>query len=226
MNNFILPLAVLLLSAVSFFLMLRDREKNPVREGVSVDQDKPQGVEKPMMIYSVIMVAITCAIAFMLPKWFPENGFFPNMKRVMLLCVIWPIAYIDYVTYRIPNTFILFGLICRAVLIPFEFLFNADAALPNLIGEAITAGALFIASMLCAICAKGSIGYGDIKLFVVMGLLLGMAATWSAIFTSLLICLVVSLVLLATKKKNRKDVIPFGPEIVIGTFISVCLTGM
>lgn len=225
MRNFILPLAVLFLSAISFFLMLRDREKNPVRQGEEVDPEKLESMEKPMLIYSAIMVVITMVIAFMLPKWFPGNSFFANMKRVMLMSVIWPIAYIDYVTYRIPNTFILFGLICRAVLLPFEFIFDS-MALATLIGEAIAAGGLFIASMLCAICVKGSIGYGDIKLFVVMGLMLGMMATWSAIFTSLLICLVVSVVLLATKKKGRRDVIPFGPEIVIGTFISICLTGM
>ena len=226
MRNYILPLAVLFLSAISFFLMLRDREKNPVREGQVADPEKLQSVEMPLLIYSVIMVILTAAIAFMLPKWFPGNGFFGNMKRVMLLCVLWPIAYIDFLTYRIPNTFILYGLICRAILIPFEFLFDGGNVLPNLIGEVIAAAALFAASMLCALCVKGSIGFGDIKLFVVMGLMLGLAATWSAIFTSLLICLVVSLVLLATKKKGRKDVIPFGPEIVIGTFISVCLTGM
>ena len=95
-----------------------------------------------------------------------------------------------------------------------------------LISEVVAAGALFAAAMLCSVRAKGSIGFGDIKPFVVLGLFLGTTGSWGAIFTALLVSLPTVLFLMATKRKGRKDSIPFGPAIVIGTFISVCLTGM
>ena len=95
-----------------------------------------------------------------------------------------------------------------------------------LLSEIIAAAALFIAAVLCTLCIKNSIGYGDIKLFIVMGLLLGLTGIWSAIFLSLIVSFVVSVYFLITKKKGRKDLIPFGPALVIGTYLSVCLSGM
>ena len=86
--------------------------------------------------------------------------------------------------------------------------------------------ALLLAAFLCTLLMKNSVGAGDMKLFVVMGLLLGMHGIWGAIFASLIVSFVVAIVLLVSKKKTRKDAIPFGPALVVGTFLSVFLTGM
>lgn len=226
MLNYILPVIVAVLCAVSLTLLRRDRKEHPLREGETLPEDAaaaPDG--KILWIYSGIMIALTLGASVLFCTVYADNNIFVSIKRLALLCVIWPVAYIDFKTYRIPNTFILFGLACRVVLLPFELLFD-DQMLTYLISEVIAAGALLLACVLCALCLKGSIGFGDMKLFVVMGLLLGLDAIWSAVFTSLLISFVISAFLLITKKKTRKDAIPFGPAIVIGTYISVCLTGM
>ena len=47
-----------------------------------------------------------------------------------------------------------------------------------------------------------------------------------SVFVSLIVSFVISAVLLVTKKKKRRDVIPFAPALMIGTYISVFLTGM
>lgn len=226
MLNYILPVMVAVLCIISFTLLRRDRQEHPLREGEEI----PEGAEIPndsktVWIYSGIMVALTMGASVLFCTLYKDNDIFVSIKRLALLCVIWPVAYIDFKTYRIPNTFIIFGLACRVVLLPFELLFS-DQIMPNVISELIAAGALLLACILCAVCLKGSIGFGDMKLFVVMGLLLGLEAIWSAVFTALLISFVISAFLLITKKKTRKDAIPFGPAIVIGTYISICLTGM
>lgn len=226
MQQWILPAATLVVCGISFFLLLRDREKHPVREGMEVNTEKQPLEQKLMLGYSIAAVAATFLVSLLLPGMFPGHTVFDNLKRVLLLAVIWPVAYIDLRTYRIPNAFILLGLAVRAVLLPFEFLTDDRRAMYMLISEGVAAGALFAAAMLCAVCAKGSIGFGDIKLFIVIGLFLGTTGSWGAIFSALVISLVAALFLMATKRKGRKDSIPFGPAIVIGTFISVCLTGM
>ena len=105
-------------------------------------------------------------------------------------------------------------------------IFERNYILGNLIAEVVAAVAIALAAFLCSICMKNSIGYGDIKLFIVMGLLLGMNGIWSAVFVSLIVAFFAAIALLITKKKGRKDVVPFAPAIVIGTYVSVILTGM
>lgn len=220
MQNLIFPLAALFACMFSFFLFLRDGEKTP---SLQTEEKQP---ERGVLIYSAVMIVLTVALSVLIPRLFPESSPMSVMKRVLLISVIWPVAYIDFKTYRIPNAFVLFGLVVRAVLLVFELLQQDDIWKYTLISEGVAAGALFAAAMLCGICFKGSIGFGDVKMFVVLGLFLGMEGSWSAIFSALLISLAVAIVLLATKKKGRKDAIPFGPAIVLGTYLSVCLTGM
>ena len=217
------PLLTILMCLLSFYLFLRDEERIPSDSGESRVTGQ---MNMSAIIYSVVMILLTLVLSVLIPRMFPDIGNMAVLKRVLLLAVIWPIAYIDFHTYRIPNAFVVYGLGVRACVLVFELLFNDGALVYTLISEGIAAGALFIASMLCAVCMKGSIGFGDIKLFLVMGLFLGMEVCWSAVFSALVISLVVALFLLATKKKSRKDTMPFGPAIVMGTYLSVCLTGM
>ena len=137
------------------------------------------------------MITVTLGASVLFCTLYADNNIFVSIKRLALLSVIWPVAYIDFKTYRIPNTFILFGLGCRAALLPFELLFY-DQFFTALLSEVIAAGALLLACILCALCLKGSIGFGDMKLFIVMGLLLGLDGIWSAVFTSLLISFVIA----------------------------------
>ena len=151
----------------------------------------------------------------------PQTLMLQILKRTLLLAVIWPLAYTDYKTYRIPNIFIILGLIIRVIILAFEFLFyNLETALSILLFDAIAAAGLLLASFLCGLILKNSIGMGDMKLFAIMGLMLGMDIL-SSVFVSLLIAFIVSIVLLISKKKTKKDMIPFGPCVVIGTFVSI-----
>lgn len=219
----LIPIVTVVLCAVSFMLLLRDTKDNRAKEGLSSTESV---VTKSMLIYSVIMVIVTVAASVLFCTIYKDNSLLTSVKRMSLLCVLWPIAYIDIKSYRIPNVFIILGLSCRVIIFPFELIFENNGVWMILLSEIIAAAALFIAAVLCTLCIKNSIGYGDIKLFIVMGLLLGLTGIWSAIFLSLIVSFVVSVYFLITKKKGRKDLIPFGPALVIGTYLSVCLSGM
>lgn len=68
---------------------------------------------------------------------------------------------------------------------------------------------------------KEAMGFGDVKLMGALGLYFGLSHIVIITLVSFLIGAVLSIVLLATKIKKTDEYIPFGPFIVIATFISM-----
>ncbi|MDP3441557.1 MAG: A24 family peptidase, partial [Ignavibacteria bacterium] len=67
---------------------------------------------------------------------------------------------------------------------------------------------------------SGGIGGGDIKLIAIAGLLLGYKATLVAFFIASILGGSVAVYLLATKQKERKSLIAFGPYLCIGIYFA------
>ncbi|MGX1899976.1 prepilin peptidase [Thermolongibacillus altinsuensis] len=84
-----------------------------------------------------------------------------------------------------------------------------DAFLGALVGF----GVLF----LIALISKGGMGGGDIKLFALVGLVLGIKMTLLAFFLSTLYGTIFGLIGMAIGKVKRGQPMPFGPAIVVGT---------
>jgi leader peptidase (prepilin peptidase) / N-methyltransferase len=68
-----------------------------------------------------------------------------------------------------------------------------------------------------ALISKGGMGGGDIKLFAVIGLALGVKLTILAFFLSTLVGTIFGLVGMAMGRVKRGEPMPFGPAIVLGT---------
>lgn len=202
-------------SGMAFWLLCRDQ----------ADWEEKK-VNRGYLWYSAVMSLLAMGIAVMMCTIYKDNQFLFSLKRLCLIAIIWPAAYVDYKTYRIPNSLIGAGLTMRLVIFMLELFFYGSQAWYILLPELIASGAVFLATALCNMMVKHSIGFGDMKLFILMGLMLGSEGIWGAIFLSLVIEFIMAAVLLLMKKKGRKDVIPFGPAIVAGTYISVFLTGM
>jgi leader peptidase (prepilin peptidase)/N-methyltransferase len=83
----------------------------------------------------------------------------------------------------------------------------------------VGAGAFFFAIWFVT---KGKgMGFGDVKLAFPLGLLLGWPQVVVWIFSSFMIGAVFGIVLLTVKKVKMKQAVPFGPFLVVGTFISL-----
>ena len=85
-----------------------------------------------------------------------------------------------------------------------------------LVGSAVGFGLL----LLIAIVSKGGMGGGDIKLYAVLGLVLGVWNTLLSLFLASLIALGYGAFILAKRKQKRRVPIPFGPAIALGAWIS------
>ena len=68
---------------------------------------------------------------------------------------------------------------------------------------------------------KEAMGFGDVKLMGALGLYFGLSNIIIITLLSFLIGAILSIVLLVSKIKKSNEYIPFGPFIVIGTFISI-----
>lgn len=74
---------------------------------------------------------------------------------------------------------------------------------------------------LIILITKGGMGWGDVEICFVCGLFLGVKPTLLMLFLSFVIGSVIGLALIASKKKTRKDYIPFGPFIVLASIITI-----
>ena len=63
-------------------------------------------------------------------------------------------------------------------------------------------------------------GGGDIKLAFAMGLMLGLQSTAVAMFIAFNVAAIAGIVLIVSKRRGRRDHIPFGPYLVLGTIVA------
>lgn len=86
----------------------------------------------------------------------------------------------------------------------------------SILGAAIGFGLL----LLIGIVSKGGMGGGDIKLFFVIGLVLGTVHTLLTLFLAALIGTIAGVFILRKRGKGRKTPIPFGPSIAVAACIA------
>ena len=77
------------------------------------------------------------------------------------------------------------------------------------------------ATILLIVILTNGMGMGDAKMFAVLGLWFGFKNGIFTLFLSIVLGAVLSVVLLATKIKSKKDRIPFGPFISLASTISI-----
>lgn len=108
----------------------------------------------------------------------------------------------------------------------------ADAAVtgswPALVRAAVSAVAAFAVATAAAAVSPEALGYGDVKLLGLLGLVLGWAG-WGVllggVFAGLLVGAAASLVLLANRRVGWRTAVPFGPPLIVGAYVALVLAG-
>ncbi|MBC7765458.1 MAG: prepilin peptidase [Hyphomonadaceae bacterium] len=143
----------------------------------------------------------------------------PILWRLAAFCfltsVLLVITVIDFETYEIPDKILLVaffvGIVYNIVRWDVNFSIN------SLIGFF----AISVPLLLIAMLTKGSMGGGDIKLMAVAGLFIGWKLMLAAFFIAIVLGGLISVGLLWTSIKKRKDPIPFGPFLALGIYLSI-----
>jgi len=119
----------------------------------------------------------------------------------------------DLAYFLIPNQLLLFFVVLFSI---FHIFFTWIPWINALLGAGVSLAFLYLASLVI----KNGMGYGDIKLFGVLGFVLGWQMSLLTLFIACFIGSWVTLVLLLIHKKKRKTPIPFVPFISIGALIA------
>lgn len=129
------------------------------------------------------------------------------------------ITFIDLKEMIIPDILVIILLILSVTYKTLNYFLNSiSPQILNSLGGFLIAGGLFLAIV---ILSKGGMGGGDVTLISALGFILGIKYILFNIFLSFIIGAIISLFLLITKIKSRKDPIPFGPFIVLAFFITL-----
>lgn len=181
---------------------------------------------KPISFKLTVIVGIVFSIInfFILLSVCKNTEIFINIvKLIVILAILEIVSITDFKLKIIPNSIILIGLIVRVVLYIIEFFTKIDDFISilksDLIGFAFGFGLLLLA----CIISRQSIGFGDVKLFAVIGITTGFTCTFSTLFISLIVSAIVGLIMLISKKMTKKDSMPFAPCVLIGYLTTLFL---
>ena len=144
------------------------------------------------------------------------------LKFMLLTPMLLSAFVIDYHLQIIPNRL---NLTIFEVGIVFAFLYGLSnvAITINMLLGMLAGGGIFLLITLVGglFYGKEAMGFGDVKLMGALGLFFGLSNIIVITLVSFLVGAILSIVLLISKRKKSDEYIPFGPFIVLATFLSM-----
>ena len=99
---------------------------------------------------------------------------------------------------------------------------------PALLRAVLAGGATFGLAACAAVLSPRGLGFGDVKLLGLLGLVLGWVG-WGALLTGVLLGLVTgaaaSLTLIAAGRAGWRTALPFGPPLLVGAVLALVVSG-
>jgi len=132
-------------------------------------------------------------------------------KAIVLSSIVLVMSMIDFKHYIIPDELSIFTILSGIVF----FLIIGEMSFKSLVLAFLLGG-----GFLFLIALFGPMGGGDIKIMAGFALYLGLEKTILALMLSFILGGVIGILLIVFKIKGRKDHIPFGPFLGLGTLMS------
>lgn len=172
--------------------------------------------EKPKYIYMSVTAILFIIILYLYGISIKAAAYFLLTPMLIIALVI------DYKHTIIPNrlnlTIFEVGLVYTFI----EGIVNVNIAIDMLLGMCVGAGLFFFITWVGSLIAgKEAMGFGDVKLMGALGLFFGWRTTIIISLISFLLGAIIGVALIIAKRKNGGEYIPFGPFIVVATFIAM-----
>jgi leader peptidase (prepilin peptidase)/N-methyltransferase len=164
------------------------------------------------------LVESFCAFSF----WLTLHFFGLSLTAVFtatFICLLIILAAIDLKHMILPDELTLGG---AALFFAYSF-FNPAVSQLNAVLSGLGAALFFSGFFFFYLKVRKieGLGFGDVKMVLLMGLFLGLHRLIVAIFLASLSGLLVGIFLIIFKKKNLKSALPFGPFLSLGSYISL-----
>lgn len=149
-----------------------------------------------------------------------------TLKYIFLIPMIISSFIIDYRLQIIPNRLTLaifeLGLIFTFSEVLLNIGLGINIFIDNILGMFVGGGIFLLITLIGGIIAgKEAMGFGDVKLMGALGLFFGWKTIIMISVIAFLLAAIVSIAVLVSKKKKMDEYIPFGPFIVVGSFIAI-----
>jgi len=137
------------------------------------------------------------------------------LRNWVMLCCLFCLSLVDFESKIIPNGTLLTAAGAWVLAEPFLF-DNWTKTIAHVgTGVLISGGLLLISMVMDRVLKRESLGGGDVKLFAVVGLYLGLLGSLFALVLSCVLGLAVNL----PRQKGNSEPFPFGPWIAIATAV-------
>jgi leader peptidase (prepilin peptidase)/N-methyltransferase len=198
---------------------IRRRDNIPVLSWILLrgrcrDCSDPISVRYPIVeLATAVLFAATAVVI-------GESWVLPAYLWFAALTLVLSLVDIDH--KRLPNRILYPGTVVGGVLLAVGA--TADGDLSSLWRGLAGGFAYFAVLLLVALLARGGFGMGDVKLAFVLGLFAAFRS-WETLFVAVFGAFVLgglaSVLLLLLTKASRKDAIPFGPWLVLGSWLAI-----
>ena len=168
---------------------------------------------KPHYIHMLLIAIIYILLLY---KFGLKPDFIQNLdliKYMILTPMLFSVAVIDFKNSIIPN---------RLLLTMAETGLLLNLAMDMLLGMVVGTVIFGILTLLGRLVSgKEAMGMGDVKLVAALGLFFGASNILAISIISFLLGAIISIILVLSKKRKIDDYIPFGPFIVIASYIAI-----
>jgi leader peptidase (prepilin peptidase)/N-methyltransferase len=169
----------------------------------------------------IFIVELVCGLAFGGLYWY--TGPAPQLAVFLFyFCLLLTLGIIDLEQGLILNRLVYPGIVAALVISLFSHelagsLFVVPSPLKALGGSAAGLAILLV----IALVSRGGMGWGDVKMAALMGAMLGFPEVLVGIFAAILSGGLVAVLLLLFRIRGRKQAIPFGPFLALGTLVAL-----
>ncbi len=185
-----------------------------------ISEYKMKGKPNYILMLLTAIIYVTLIYTFGIKETIIAN--LDLIKFFILTPMLLSVFVIDYKLQIIPNRL---NLTIFEIGFIFAFLYGLSnvAITINMLLGMLVGGGIFLAITLLGglFYGKEAMGFGDVKLMGALGLYFGLSNIIIITLVSFLIGAILSIVLLIAKIKKSDEYIPFGPFIVLATFISM-----
>ncbi len=176
--------------------------------------------------YLLVEIVTAAAVTGLFARFGASVAFLAFTYLLLLLVAVF---FIDAEHRIIPDELVIAGLVGGAIIFAYNIFFPGQLIYGDGNWWNPLAGLLSGSGVLLLVAFVGTkvyrtddaMGLGDVKLFALIGVFLGWKLCLAALFLSIVLAGVTSLILVILRIKKRRDTIPFGPFIVIGAYLCI-----
>ena len=173
----------------------------------------------------ILMLLTAVIYVFLIYTFGIQKNIIQNLdliKYMILTPILLSTFVIDYKHQIIPNRLVL-TMFEIGLIFTFIYGFSSVAISINMLLGMLAGGGIFLGITLLGglVYGKEAMGLGDVKFMGALGLYFGLTNIIIIALISFLVGAILSIILLATRIKKTDEYIPFGPFIVIATFVVI-----